>query len=77
MAEISALTTGRSVKSGSVKVTVPVTVSTVVLPVPIRSVISPPLEVMVGLSLVPVITIVNGTKVVSLFGAKLLSTRAR
>jgi len=73
---IAALTTGRSVRSTSVKVTEPVTVSTAVLPVPIRSVIVPPVAESVGLSLVPVMTIVNGTNVVSLLDAKLLSTRA-
>ena len=66
--EIAALTTGRSVRSTSAKVTEPVTVSTAVLPVPIRSVTVPPVAESVGLSLVPVMTIVNGTNVVSLLG---------
>ena len=48
---------------------VPLIVSIVSLPVPIRSVISPPVADTVGLSLVPVMTIVNGTNVVSLLGA--------
>ena len=55
----------------------PVMVSIAVLPVPTRSVTVPPLVATVGLSLVPVIVIVNDWNVVSMFGAKLLSTRAR
>ncbi len=73
--ERAALTIGRSVRSTSVKITSPVMVSTAVLPVPTFSITVPPAVETVGLSFVPVIVMVIGMKVVSLFASKLLSTR--
>ena len=73
--ESAALTTGRSVRSTSVKVTFPVMVSRASLPVPTFSITVPPDVAIVGLSLVPVIVMVIGMKVTSLLASKLLSTR--
>ena len=55
----------------------PDTVSSTVLPVPVSSMMVPPDVAIVGASLVPVTVMVIGTMVNSLYGAKLLSTRAR
>ena len=53
------LTTGRSVRSASVKVIVPDAMSSVVLPSSTRSAIAPPDVATTGASLVPVIVMVN------------------